>query len=183
MASPPGPPPLEHNEPQRRWWHCSAIVDGKQYTYRGHCGAGRFPMRTVVHIFNNVTELWQETETSGEPPPGFVGASWASIGPNIYHFGGVGLGGNYNTIHQFDTRVLRWNQLTATNTEEAPAAKYDAGMLSYHGNLLVISGGKGYPPNKHLPGREYLPDPDAGYEDMGYTNELHCFHVDSSELC
>ena len=182
MASPPGPPPLEHNEPQGRFSHWSAIVDGKQYTYGGHCGTGGFPILTSVHIFNNVTELCQETPTSGEPPPGFYGASCATIGPNIYHFGGVGSGGNYNTIHQFDTRVLRWNQLTATNTEEAPAAKYNARMLSYHGNLLVISGGKGYSPNKHLPGREYVPDPDQEYEGEGWTNEVHCFHVDSSEL-
>ena len=182
MASPPGPPPLEHNEPQGRFWHWSAIVDGKQYTYGGYCGAGGFPTLTAVHIFNNVTELWQETPTSGEPPPGFWLASWASIGPNIYHFGGVESGGYRNTIHQFDTRALRWNQLTATNTEEAPAAKYNAGMISYHDNRLVISGGKGYSPDKHLPGREYVPDPDPEYEGEGWTNELHCFHVDSSEL-
>ena len=181
MASPPGPPPLERNEPQGRFFHCSAIVDGKQYTYGGYCGAGGSPTLTTVNIFNNEAELWQETPTSGEPPPGFCLASCATIGPNIYHFGGLGSGGLYNTIHQFDTRILRWNQLTATNTVEAPAAKGGAGMLSYHGNLLVLSGGKIYSPNKHLPGREYVPDPD--HEGEGWTNEVHCFHVDSSELC
>ena len=101
MASPPGPPPLEHNEPQGRLWHWSAIVDGKQYTYGGHYGAGGTPTLTTVNIFNNEIEMWQETPTSGEPPPGFMGASCASIGPNIYHFGGNdGSGGYHNTIHQ-----------------------------------------------------------------------------------
>ena len=181
MASPPALPPLERNEPQGRYLHCSAIVDGKQYTYGGDCGVGGSPTMTEVNMFDPTTELWQETPTSGEPPPGFCLASCATVGPNIYHFGGIGSGRLHNTIHQFDTRVLRWNQLTATNTEEAPAAKYSAGMLSYHGNLLVISGGKGYSPNKHLPGREYVPDPEN--EGQGWTNEVHCFHVDSSELC
>ena len=101
MASPPGPPPLEYNEPQGRLWHWSAIVDGKQYTYGGHYGAGGTPTLTTVNIFNNEIEMWQETPTSGEPPPGFMGASCASIGPNIYHFGGNdGSGGYHNTIHQ-----------------------------------------------------------------------------------
>ena len=181
MASPPGPPPLEHSEPQGRYWHCSAIVDGKQYTYGGHCGAGGTPTLTAVHVFNNVTELWQETPTSGEPPPGFCLASWASIGPNIYHFGGLGSGRYHNTIHQFDTRVLRWNPLTATNTEEAPAAKCNAGMISYREKLLVISGGYVELTDQSVPGREYVPDPD--HEGEGWTNEVHCFHVDSSELC
>ena len=181
MASPPGPPPLEHNEPQGRWWHCSAIVDGKQYTYGGHCGAGGSPILTAVHIFNNVTELWQETPTFGEPPPGFVAGSCASIGPNIYHFGGGGPAGYHNTIHQFDTKVLRWKPVTATNPKEGPITKWDAGMISYREKLLVISGGYGELTDQSLPGREYVSDPDR--EGRGNTNEVHCFHVDSSELC
>ena len=64
MASPPGPPPLEYNEPQGRFWHWSAIVDGKQYTYGGHCGAGGSPTLTEVNIFDPTTELWQQTPTS-----------------------------------------------------------------------------------------------------------------------
>ena len=182
MASPPGPPPLERNEPQGRFFHCSAIVDGKQYTYGGYCGAGGSPTLTTVNIFNNEAELWQQTPTSGEPPPGFCLASCATIGPNIYHFSGNdGSGGNYNTIHQFDTTVLRWNPVTATNPKEGPITKYQAGMISYREKLLVISGGYGELTVQSLPGREYVPDPE--YEGQGYTNEVHCFHVDSSELC
>ena len=179
MASPPGPPPSQH-EPVGRWGHCSAIVDGKQYTYGGHCGAGGTPTLTTVNIFDPTTELWQETPTSGEPPPGFVAGSCASIGPNIYHFGGIVSGRNYNTIHQFDTRVLKWSPVTATNPKEGPITKRDAGMISYCEKLLVISGGYGELTDQSLPGREYVPDPDR--EGEGWTNEVHCFHVDSSEL-
>ena len=144
MASPPGPPPLEHSEPQGRFWHCSAIVDGKQYTYGGYCGTGGLPTLTTVNIFNNETERWQQTPTSGKTPPGFWLASCASIGLNIYHFGGYDVsGGIYNTIHQFDTRVLRWNPVTATNPKEGPITKYNPGMISYREKLLVISGGYG----------------------------------------
>ena len=182
MASPPGPPPPERNEPQGRYAHWSAIVDGKQYTYGGYCGAGGTPTLTAVHIFNNVTEKWQETPTSGEPPPGFWSPSCASIGPNIYHFGGNdGSGRNHNTIHQFDTRILRWKPVTSTNPKEGPRTKWGAGMISYREKLLVISGGYGELTDQSLPGREYVPDPED--EGEGCTNEVHCFHVDSSELC
>ena len=181
MASPPGPPPLEHNEPQGRFWHWSAIVDGKQYTYGGHCGAGGSPTLTEVNIFDPTTEMWQETPTSGEPPPGFVVGSCASIGPNIYHFGGNDGSGRYhNTIHQFHTMVLRWKPVTSTNPKEGPITKLGAGIISYREKLLVISGGYGKLTDQSLPGREYVPDP--GYEGRGWTNEVHCFHVDSSEL-
>ena len=182
MASPISRhPPLQY-EPQGRFWHCSAIVDGKQYTYGGHCGAGTSPPFPItVDIFDFVAEKWQQTPTSGEPPPGYCGASCAVIGERLFHFGGVDESGRYyNTIHQFDTRVLRWNPVTTTNSLEAPAAKYNAGMLSYHDNF-VISGGYGYAQDKRLAGRECVPDPIC--EGMGWTNELHCFHVDSSELC
>ena len=183
MASPPGhPPSQQHYEPQGRFNHCSGIVDGKQYTYGGHCGAGGVPTLTAVDIFDLKTELWQQTPTSGEPPQGFYEGSCAVIGAHLFHFGGQDESGRlYNTIHQFDTRVLRWNPVNATNIQEGPAAKFNAGMLSYSDNLLVTSGGYGYAQDKHLPGREYVPDPDhQGYE---WTNEVHCFHVDSSELC
>ena len=182
MASPPGPPPLEHSEPQGRLWHWSAIVDGKQYTYGGHCGAGGFPTLTKVNIFDPTTEIWQEKPTSGDPPPGFCMASCATIGPNIYHFGGNDRSAKYNTIHQFDTRVLRWYPVTATNPpKEGPINKSEARMISYLEKLLVISGGYGELKDQSLPGREYVPNPNRVGD--GWTNEVHCFHVDSSELC
>ena len=182
MASPPGQCPPLQDKCQRRFQHWSAIIDGKQYTYGGNSGAGGFPTLKTVDIFDLEMELWQQTRTSGEPPLGFISASCAVIGTNIFHFGGYDESGRlYNTIHQFDTSVLRWNPVTATNFQEAPGAKFNTGMLSYHDNFLVISGGYGYPHDKCLPGREYVPNPDC--ECVGWTNELHCFHVLSSELC
>ena len=181
MASPPGPPPPEHSEPQERYWHWSAIVDGKQYTYGGYCGAGRTPTLTAVHVFNNVTELWQETPTSGEPPPGFAGASCATIGARLFHFGGDDGTNYHNTIHCLDINSGWWISMPATNLQEAPMPKASAGMLVYE-NILIVSGGYGELP-EHPDPEKYVPDPDPGYEGKGWTNEVHCFHVDSSELC
>ena len=178
MASPPGHPPSQY-EPVGRLGHCSAIVDGKLYTYGGDFGAGVSPPLSMVEILN--LEKWQQIPSTGETPPGHIYASCAVIGAHIFHFGGMDMSGRYyNTIHQFDTRVLRWNPITATNTQEGPRPKINAGMID-HERHLVISGGYTDLPDQHLPGREYVPNPD--HEGYGWTNELHCFHVDSSELC
>ena len=180
MASPPGHPPSQY-EPVGRWAHCSAIVNGKQYTYGGHFGAGGVPKLTAVDKFDFETELWQQAPTSGDCPQGCYGASCTVIGAHIFHFGGFNSkSGYYNTFHRLDTINLTWSTLPPTNPQEAPMRKYGAGILVY-GNLLVISGGRGILPQRRLPGREYVPDPE--YEGLGWTNEVHCFHVDSSELC
>ena len=178
MASPPGPPLLEYNEPQGRFFHLSAIVDGKQYTYGGHCGAGGTPTLTAVHVFNNVTELWQETPTSGEPPPGCTGASCATIGARLFHFDGSDGTNYHNTIHCLDINSGWWISMPATNLQEAPMLKCNAGMLVYE-NILIVSGGYGDLP-EHPDPEKYVPDDN---DIQGWTNELHCFHVDSSELC
>ena len=179
MASPPEHPPSQY-EPAGRYGHCSASVNGKQYTYGGYCGAGGVPTLTAVDIFDFETELWQQTPTSGEPPPGYWGASCAVIGAHIFHFGGLVLVSGYcNTIHRLDTINLTWSTLPATNPHEAPMRKHSAGILVY-ANILVIAGGYGDLPDHPHPDK-YVPDPNR--EGEGWTNEVHCFRVDSSELC
>ena len=177
MASPPGPPPSQH-EPVGGWGHCSAIVDGKQYTYGGNCGAAGFATLTAVDIFDPSTELWQLTPTSGEPPPGFYGASCGVIGPQLFHFGGRDGSNKYNTIHCLNTTDLSWSATTSTHMQEAPMRKFGSAMLE-HANKLVVSGGYGVLPELSDPDK-YVPDPN--HEGEGWTNEVHCFHFDSSEL-
>ena len=178
MASPPGHPP-SHYEPQGRYGHYSAIVDGKQYTYGGYCGAAGSPTLTAVNIFDPATELWQQTLTSGEPPPGFIGASCCVIGLQLFHFGGSDGSNKYNMIHSLNTTDLSWSATTSTHMQEAPMRKFGSAMLE-HANKLVVSGGYGVLPELSDPDK-YVPRPE--YEGNGWTNEVHCFHVDSSELC
>ena len=179
MASPPGHPPSQH-EPVGRWGHCSAIVDGKQYTYGGHYGAGGSPPLSTVEILDLVTEQWQQMPTTGEAPPGHIAASCAAVTTYIYHFGGRDGSNYYNTIYSLEISKLIWRATPAVNPHEAPMLKCDATMLVY-GNTLVISGGVGVLPQNPNPNM-YIPDPDPGYEGHGYTSEVHCFHIDSSEL-
>ena len=178
MASPPVYPPSQH-EPVGQYGHWSVIVDGKQYTYGGHCGAAGSPTLTEVIIFDPATELWQQTPTSGEPPPGFYGASCGVIGLQLFHFGGSDGSNMYNMIHCLNTTDLSWSATTSTHMQEAPMRKRGSGLLVYANNL-VVSGGYGVLPELSDPAK-YVPDP--ARDGIGWTNEVHCFHVDSSELC
>ena len=177
MASPPGHPPSQH-EPQGRFDHWSAIVDGKQYTYGGHCEADGLPTLMTVNIFDPTTELWQQTPTFGEPPPGFLGTSCGVIGLQLFHFGGSDGSKAYNTVHILSTTDLSWSATTSTHTQGAPMRKVGSGLLVYANNL-VVSGGYGVLPELSDPDK-YVPNPNR--EVNGWTNEVHCFHVDSSEL-
>ena len=177
MASPPGDPPSQY-EPVGRWGHCSAFIDGKYYTYGGHFGAGGSPPLSMVEI---LTETWLQIPTTGETPPGHINASCAAVGTYIYHFGGQDRYKLYNTIHCLETSKLTWSAVIPANSQEAPIPKCSSGMLLYTSNL-VVAGGYGALPQHPHPDM-YVPDPDPGYEGRGWTNELHCFHVDSSELC
>ena len=62
MASPPEHPPSQY-EPVGRWGHCSAVVDGKLYTYGGDFGAGVSPPLSMVEILD--LEKWQQIPTTG----------------------------------------------------------------------------------------------------------------------
>ena len=170
--------PLQY-EPQGRFGHCSAIIDGKQYTYGGHFGAGGSPPLSKVEILDLVTEKWQQMSTTGEMPPGHMNASCAAVGSYIYHFGGNDGQKYYNTIHCLEISKLTWRAVPLANNQEAPMLKSGAGMLA-HANNLVVAGGWGVLPEISDPDK-YIPDPE--YEGKGWTNEIHCFHVDSSELC
>ena len=181
MASPPGPPPLEHSEPQGRLWHCSAIVDGKQYTYGGHFGAGESPPLSTLEMFDLVTEQWQQIQTTGEAPPGHIAASCAAVATYIYHFGGYDLSNYYNSVHCLEISKLMWIAVPLANNQDTPMLKSDAAMLVYSDNLIV-AGGYGLLPEISDPDK-YVSDPDPEYEGRGWTNEVHCFHIDSSELC
>ena len=181
MASPIIHHPSLQYEPQGRYNHCSAIISGKQYTYGGDFGAGESPPLSTVEILDLVTEQWQLMPTTGEAPRGHINASCVAVATNIYHFGGYDLLSNhYNSIHCFNTRNLTWSATTASHTQEAPMCKYGAGMIVYANNLIV-AGGYGLLPELSDPDK-YVPYPDPGYEGEGWTNEVHCFHIDSSEL-
>ena len=174
-------PPLPY-EPVGRWGHISAIVEGINYMMLGDHGAltTTAPPPTVVEVFEEEFPSWQQKPTSGQPPPGLVSAACIANDIHIYIFGGTDITTAYKTIHHLDTKRLVWREIQASNPSEAPMAKYGPGMVSLNSNVLVVVAGYGLLPEQQHPDAQYIPDPE--HEGLGWTNELHCFHVDSSEL-
>ena len=100
------------------------------------------------------------------------------IGLQLFHFGGSDGSNVYNMIHCLNTTDLSWSATTSTHMQGAPMRKFYSAMLE-HANKLVVSGGFGVLPELSDPDK-YVPDP--ARDGNGHTNEVHCFHVDSSEL-
>ena len=173
--------PLSPYEPQARWKHCSVKIDGKNYTYGGNLGprALREPP-TVIEVFDVAAEEWEQKNTSGVPPPGFIDAACAAIGQKMYTFAGYNGQTAFNCIHCLDTRNFNWNEVAPLYPEEAPMCKYNAAMVTYRGTLLVTFAGYGILPQKRRTGVEYIEDPERN--NIGWTNELCYFDLDTSKF-
>ena len=169
-----------HYEPQARFGHCSALVNGKIFMYGGHISPRLTQPPTVVDVFDPATAKWDQITTTGPPPPGFMYASCAVIAIYLYEFGGRDEISYFNDIHQLNTTNLKWAKLDVANQGEAPMAKAGAAMVSYNQRILITVGGYGILPYHHRSGTEYIPDPN--FPVQGWTNELLYFDVNSGEL-
>ena len=180
MATAPHSPPDPRYEPKPRFAHCSALVEGKWIIYGGHFGAdgGSADPPTSVNVFDPDREEWTQMTTSGTQPSGFVSAACVAVGPLLYHIGGVGEGGCYNTVHCLDTTTMEWRELQPANPQAAPMKKAGLAGISY-GNIIVTVGGAGELPTNRHPGVEYVPHPES--EGEGWTNEVVCYDTEQSE--
>ena len=176
------PPSSNHYEPEARFWHCSAFVNGKIFMYGGHIiGPRRLTQPpTVVDVFEPTTEKWDQITTTGPPPPGFIHASCTVIGMYLYAFAGRDWIGFFNNIQELNTTNLKWTQLNDANQGEAPMLKTSTAMISYNEKILITIGGYGMLPKHRHSGSEYIPDPEIPH--CGWTNELLFFDVNASEL-
>ena len=175
------PPASNQYEPQARFGHCTAFISRNLFMYGGYILGTRYSQPpTVVDVFDPATERWNQSTTRGQPPPGFIGASSAVIGVYLYVFGGWDEINFFNSIYQLNTRSLEWTKLDDVNRREAPMAKCGAAMVSHNGRVLTVVGGWGMLPAHRRRGTEYILDPD--FPGRGWTNELLCFNINSSEL-
>ena len=178
MATAPHSSPGPRYEPEPRFGHCSALVEGKWITYGG-IGADDGPVDpTSIDVFDPDREEWTQMTTSGTPPSGVGAAACVAVGPLLYHIGGEGKGGNYNTVHCLDTTTMEWRELQPANPQAAPMKKYGLAGISY-GSIIVTVGGLGDLPTNHHPGVEYVPHPES--EGEGCTNEVVCYDTEQSE--
>ena len=176
MATAPPSPPDPCYEPEPLFWHCSALVEGEWITYGGiGADGGLADPLTSIHPDR---EGWTQMATSGTPPSGVAAAACVAVGSLLYHIGGAGEGGFYNTVHCLDTTTMEWRELQPANPQAAPMKKFGLAGISY-GSIIVTVGGFGELPTNHHPGVEYAPHPEI--EGSGWTNEVVCYDTKQSE--
>ena len=192
MASLPGSgtasgDPHQFYEPQARFRHCCYSVGQNVYVY-GHSVHMTVPLPSgVVDVFNLPSGRWQQLPTTGPPAPGVHGSVCAVVGNCAFFFGGLhtvdGVLQLYNTIHKLDVISMHWKELEPAKHGTAPMEKYNAGMVSYYeSNLLVFSGCGRLPADPHTGPANYVPSLRLAHLRLGWTNELHLFDLQSSEL-
>ena len=129
----------------------------------------------VVEVYNSYTEVWQQKEVTGEAPvPGVYGAASASVGDDLFTFGGFDGRRPNNTLH-FLKNATQWVELCPQNDRaESPMAKSGAGIVAF-GNNLAVFGGYGIPHGPTRPGSSFIKH--AG-GDRGWTNEFHIYNLE-----
>ena len=173
-------------EPRARFDHCCCTVGQNVYVY-GHSVYMTVPPPSgVVDVFNLPSGRWQQLPTTGPPPPGVHGSVCAVVGNCAFFFGGAtnvdGVVQFYNTIHKLDVISMLWKELDPAQQGTVPMEKAGAGMVSYYeSNLLVFSGYGPLPADPHTRPANYVPN-SVSDNLRGWTNELHLFDLQSSEL-
>ena len=131
----------------------------------------------VVELFDSCTESWQQKEVTGEAPAlGVYAAASASVGDDLFSFGGYDGSRDYNALHKLK-HATQWVELCPQNDRaESPMAKNGAGMVAF-GNNLAVFGGYGIPHGPIQPGLSFVRD--TRYTDgSGWTNEFHIYSLE-----
>ncbi len=162
------------SEPSPRWGHFSSPSQGMLYMYGGltiDFYQKKDELASMAHSYDPYLETWQDFTTSGTHPPGLYNGSCASVGHNLYLFGGYDGAHHQNSLYQLDTRALEWTRLASGG----PMPKVGCEMIAYD-NKLMVFGGYGTPYGSIQEGSEFLSD-SRHVEGRGWTNELHLFDI------
>ena len=163
-------------EPTPRSFFFAATVEGKLMIWGGLTELIQTEeldeeIASAVEIFDPYKEEWLRTSTYGAHPPRLLNGACASVGHNLYVYGGCRGAEEYGRLYQLDTRTLTWT-LLAGYTAHGPRKKTACQMIPYE-DRLVLFGGCGPPHGSTQP---VLGDVE---ED---TNELHLFDLEEGKI-
>ncbi len=173
-------------EPAGRRGASSVLHGSKLYLIGGYPSS--IPSGIDVYDFN---KCWWSVSDSNSPTHGALrtsGSSCVVINDSLFAFGGWRSGYRNSDVYQFDFNQLTWERLLVANSEFGPMCKDKAGMIDYGDKMLCVFGGYGWPPFMY-PGGSFHFQKGASYHwdrqhglEIGWTNELHVLHIDTSEL-
>ncbi|KAI8807321.1 hypothetical protein BJ742DRAFT_710693 [Cladochytrium replicatum] len=127
--------------PLGRSSHTVNLINGKVYVFSGE-HAPRQPIDNTIHIFDLNTGSWVDPIVPGAfTPSPRVGHASASIGKDIYYFGGRGgldMAPLEANVYIFNTETSSWSTV-APDTLTPQARSYHA--MTSAGNKLYVFGG------------------------------------------
>ncbi|KAG0450207.1 hypothetical protein HPP92_027049 [Vanilla planifolia] len=124
--------------PGARSSHAVAVVGKKGYVFGGEF-TPRVPVDNKLHVFDIWQRLWSSPEVFGDIPSPRVGVTMASIGNNIYVFGGRDAEHKeLNELYSFDTLTNEW-KLLSSGDAGPPHRSYHS-MTSDDSSVYVFGG-------------------------------------------
>ena len=132
--------------------------------------------------------VWQHKKTTGSPPLGVHSCGFTVVCSRVVVYGGHCGHGDcfHNSLHELDTTILKWKELSPNEAEGAPIKKCSCGMVAHSNGgeeQVCVFGGYG-PLNSasHQKRAEYFADT-RGTHGLGWTNEFHCFTSGEHTQC
>ena len=172
----------ESYEPASRFYHASFSANGRQYVWGGRTvdfdtGSedALIKLGSCIERFDPCHEVWRQLNTAGTPHPGLDGAACASVGENVYMYGGYdGKSSDEAVLSKLNLKTLTWSQLSP-ETAGGPMRKNSCGLIIVHDKLVVI-GGFGIPTGPIQPQTTFIRD--LQFTDgRGWSNEIHEFNI------
>ena len=133
----------------------TTTANGLHYVWRGD---GPAVEATTIGIFNPTNEGWTLQPTTGTPPPGLWNGGCASVGNDLYFFGGENGSFYFNDLHKLNLETFQWSNLVHSGNDQRswPTLKSSCGFSAVDKGTLCCFG---------------------GYTDKGWTNEFHLYDV------
>ena len=170
-------------EPAARLFHTSFSSNGRLYVRGGrtvHFETGSeddlIKLRSCIEQFDPCREVWLQLKTAGTPHPGLLFTACASVGENVYMYGGRSGKRREAVLSKLNLKTLTWSQLSP-ETAGGPMRKCFCGLIIVHDKLVVILiGGGGFPTGPIQPQATFTRD--TRYSDgRGWSNEIHEFNI------
>ena len=116
----------------------TTTAKGLYYVWRG---VGLAVKATTIGIFNPTNEEWTLQPTTGTPPPGLEDGGCASIGNDLYCFGGYNGSSRFNDLHKLNLETFQWSKVHPRNDRTNwPVPKSGCGFVAINQTLCCFGG-------------------------------------------
>jgi len=157
---------LGKSEPQPRWYHVSVVVGDQVVVLGGRDEDDNTLTGEDVWSFDIANTAWKCHKTTGDIPTSTVGSTgWLHRGC-VHLFGGTGVGGWSNAVHQLDTSY-NWTLVKTTGTPPSPRRFHASWLIE---DRVFVFGGECDKPSDLHPNEQY---------DGAYNNQLHTLQLDT----